>query len=161
MNSKIKSTLYFLPKIIIFGLALFDFFYIHSHIQSSFGNGTNITFYSYSTWYERSTADLWLLLTASICLLISKRGSYVMSIILSGYVFVYGLILFNRRNISLLEVWNYVREHELNIWLQWEIQFFFAVIMFTVTIIYLIRDELIKKESNFSNSQLINLSNKF
>ncbi|MEO6590006.1 MAG: hypothetical protein ABIP06_11955 [Pyrinomonadaceae bacterium] len=149
MNLKIKSIICFFPKIIIFGMALFDFFYIHSHIQSSFGNGTTITFVEYPAWYERSTADLWLLLTASICLLISKGGSYIMSIILSGFIVVEGLLLLNRRSITLIEVWDYVQRNELNIWLQWEIQFFFAVIIFSVTVIYLIRDELIKKKITF------------
>ena len=139
--------MFFLPKIIIFGLALFDFVYIHSHI-SSFGNGTTISFGQYTPWYEQSTGDLWMILIAAVCLLISKRGSYIMSIILSGSIVVEGLLLFNRRSITLVEVWNYFQKNELTIWLQWEIQFFAALIILITTVFYLIASEYAKAKFN-------------
>lgn len=147
MNSKLKSILFFLPKLVVFGLALFDFIYIHSHI-SSFGNGTTISFGPYTPWYEQSTGDLWMILIAAVCLLISKRGGYIMGIILSGCVVIEGLLLFNRRSIPLMEVWNFVQNNELNIFTQWEIQFFVALIIFITTVFYLIASEYAKAKFN-------------
>lgn len=145
MNQRIKSVIIFLPKLIIFVLTIFNFFYIHSNISYPLTNGTTVTFYESYYWFERSTADLWILLTASICLLVSKQGSYIMGIILSGYIFVYGLILFNRRTITLLEVWNYTQKNELNIFLEWEVQFLLAGIILFTTIFYIFREELLKR----------------
>lgn len=68
-----------------------------------------------------------------------------MSIILSGYVFVEGIILFNRRSVTLLEVWNYVQKNELNIFLEWEMQFILAIIILSATIFYLFSEAFFKK----------------
>lgn len=144
MNPKIKSIIFFLPKIIIFALALFDFFYIHSHIPIR----DFTTIVEFPAWYEKSTTDLWMLLVASISLLISRRGSYIFSLFLSGIIAGYGLFIYFYR-ISLLEIWRYVQELELNIWLQWEIQFFLALLIFTTTIFYIVKDEFFRQKQTF------------
>ena len=64
---------------------------------------------------------------------------------LSGYVVVYGLIIFTNRSITMLEVWRGVEKYELDIFLQWEIQFIVAVIIFSATIFYLLIRELARK----------------
>lgn len=127
----------FNPKAIIFALAIIDFLYIYS---KTIKTGTGISFCYICPWYETSTfIHLPMILLAALLLLISKKGSYLAAIALSGVIVVEGLIQCIFR-MGLIEVWKGVQKYELNIFLQWEVQFIFATIIFSFAIYYLIRE---------------------
>ena len=142
MKQHFKSTIIFLPKVIIFGLALLNFFYIKIHITPTPINANGkISFSAYTPWYETSDVSiLWIILAASLCLLISKRGSYLIAAILSGYFTFVGLIHIFLRKMTLLERWQGIQEYESNVFLAYEIQWLLVGIIFSATILYLIRE---------------------
>jgi len=144
MKQKLKSIFFYLPKVIIFGLALLNFFYIQSHLPVR--TGTAISFPAYTPWYETSDFSyVLIILAASIFLLISKRGSYLIASLLSGYIATIGLIHLFVRTMSLLERWEGIQKYEMNIFLTIETQWVLAIIVFSVTVLYLLRDILGKK----------------
>ena len=137
---QIKITLsnIFQSKSIIFGLALFNFFYIYSKTPPIFQTAGKITFYN-RQWYE--TFDFLyvvILLIATTLLMIGRKWSYLAAGLISGFVVVQGIIQSLR--ISLFEVWNYVQKYELDILSQWEIQFILAIIIFSFAVFYFIHD---------------------
>jgi len=142
MKQHFKSTIIFLPKVIIFGLALLNFFYIKIHISPTPINANGkISFSAYTPWYETSDVSVvWIILAASLCLLISKQGSYWIAGIFSGYFTIVGLIHIFFRKMTLLERWRAIQEYEANIFLAYEIQWLLAGIIFSATILYLIRE---------------------
>jgi len=115
MKQSIKSTIIYLPKVIIFGLALLNFFYVQSHISPTpISTGGKISFYDPS-WYETSDVSVvWIILAASLCLLISKQGSYWIAGIFSGYFTIVGLIHIFLRKMTLLERWQGIQEYKSN-----------------------------------------------
>lgn len=136
MKETESKTIYIFPKIIIFGLALFNFFYIYSHIPPTVRAGEKISFYT-PQWYE--TFDfiyVIILLFAAFLLLLDRKWNCLIAVILSGIVTIKGIIVFFR--ISPFEVWIFVQENNLDIFLQWEMQFLFSIIIFTTAIFYLI-----------------------
>jgi len=149
MKQRIKSILFYLPKVFIFGLALLNFFYILSHITTRIGanrTGAKISFPAYTPWYETSDfSDVLIILAASIFLLISKRWSYLIAGALSGYIAVIGMFHLLFRNMSLLERWEGIQKYEMNIFLAFEIQWILAGIVFSSTVFYLLQDVLRKK----------------
>jgi hypothetical protein len=144
MKQKLKSILFYLPKVIIFALALLNFFYIQSHIPVR--TGTAISFPAYTPWYETSDFSyVLIILAASVFLLISKRGSYLIAGVLSGYIATIGLIHLLFRQMSLLERWEGIQKYEMNIFLTIEIQWILAIIVFISTVFYLLQNVLGKK----------------
>ena len=138
---KIKSTItYIIPRSIILGLSLFNFFYIYSKIpHTDTQTGGKISFY-YREWHETSDfVDVLVLLVAALLLAQGKKWGYLSAIVLSGIIVVEGLIQYVFR-ISLLEVWKYVQKNELDILLQWEMQFILSLIIFITATFYLIRE---------------------
>jgi hypothetical protein len=128
----------FQPKSIIFGLALFNFFYIYSKTLPVFQTSGKITFYN-KQWYETFDFFYVVVLLIAACLLITgKKWSYLAAMILSGVIVIEGIIQSFR--FSFFEVWNYVQKYELDILTQWEIQFILAVIIFSFTLFYFICD---------------------
>ena len=127
----------------IFGLALFNFFYIYSHIPSTVKSDGKISFY-YPNWYGTSDfADAMILLLAAFLLLFNRKWNYFVAGTLSGIIVVEGLIQYVFR-VSLLDVWKYVQRNNLDIFLQWEMQFFFAIIIFSFALFYLIQKLICK-----------------
>lgn len=144
MNQKIKSILFYLPKLMVFGLALLNFFYIQSHIPVR--TGTAISFPVYTPWYETSDFSyVLIILGASIFLLASNQTSYIIAGILSGYIGGIGVIQLFLRKMTLVERWQGIQEYELNVFLTIEIQWILAIIVFGLTVCYLLRDVLGKK----------------
>ncbi len=146
MKQSTKSIFLYLPKVIIFGLALLNFLYILSHI--TIRTSTTISFPAVIHWYEKSIIDVLILLAASVFLLISKRWSYLIAGALSGYVIAYGLSYFLIRAISyfgLIELWKGIQKSETNIFLAWEVQLNLAIIVFGFTVFYLIREKIFSK----------------
>lgn len=147
MKQRIKSILFHLPKVIIFGLALLNFFYIQSHVSPAI-TSTTISFHEYTPWYETSDFSyVLIILAASVFLLISKRGSYLASGALSGYIAIIGLIHLIFRKMSLLERWEGIQKYEMNVFLTIEVQWILAIIVFSFTAFYLLQDVLRKKHS--------------
>ena len=135
--------LFYLPKLMVFGLALLNFFYVQSHIPVR--TGTSITFYEYTPWYETSDFSyVLIILVASIFLLVSNRTSYIIASALSGYIAGIGVIQLFFRKMTLLERWQGIQEYELNVFLTIEVQWFLAMIVFSFTVLYLLRDILVK-----------------
>ncbi len=125
-----------IPKLIVFGLALFNFFYIYSKIPPSLQNGEKVTFYT-PDWYETfDFISVVILLFAAFLLLLNRKWNYLVAGALSGIIIIQGIILSFR--ISPFEIWRFVRENDLDIFLQWEMQFIFSTIVFVVSIFYLI-----------------------
>ena len=145
MKQRTKPILFYLPKVIVFGLALLNFFYVQSHIPPA-RTSTTISFISYPSWYETSDFSVVLIiLVASVFLLISKRWCYLIAIALSGYIAATGLFHLLFRNMSLLERWEGIQKYEMNIFLAFEIQWILAGIVFIFTAFYLVQDVLRKK----------------
>ncbi len=142
MKQITKATIVYLPKVIIFGLALLNLFYVLSHISPTpIITDGKISFSEYTPWYETSdVCVLWIILVASVCLLISKRSSYLIAIVFSGYFTVVGFIHLFLRKMTLLERWRGIQEYEMNVFLQYEIQWILAGIIFIAAIFYLICD---------------------
>ncbi|MBA2735306.1 MAG: hypothetical protein H0U50_00820 [Pyrinomonadaceae bacterium] len=139
MNQRIKSTLFHLPKIIIFGLALLNFLYIQSHIPIR--TDTKISFCVVCPWYETSDfKDVLIILAASVFLLISKRWSYFIAGMLSGFVLFVGLFYIIRAvaNFGLFELLQFILKQE-KIFLEWEVQVVLAGLVFCFTIFYLLQ----------------------
>ncbi len=92
-------------------------------------------------WYYRTAnfSHVIIILLSASFLLINKWWSYAAAIAFSGYIVVYGLNLFINRQTTLLEQWKFAQEYEPNVLLLWEAQFVLAVIIFSLTIFYLIR----------------------
>ena len=106
MKQRIKSTLFHLPKVIIFGLALLNFLYIQSHIPIR--TGTKISFCMICPWYETSDfKDVLIILAASVFLLISKRWSYFIAGMSSGFVLFVGLFYINKSSRKLWLIWTF------------------------------------------------------
>lgn len=89
-----------------------------------------------------------ILFAAAVFLLISRGWSYLIAVVLSGYVAAYGLLHLIRAIIyfGLLELWKGIQKSETNIFLVWEVQLVLAVIVFGVTIFYLIREKISGKD---------------
>ncbi len=137
--------LFHLPKLIVFGLALFNFFYIQSHIPVR--TGTPISFCVVCPWYETSDFDnVLIILAASIFLLISRRWSYLAAGVLSGFVLFIGLFYIVRAvaNFGLFELWQFILKQE-NIFLVWEVQVVLAGVVFGLTVFYLVQDVFRRK----------------
>ena len=136
-----------MPKVIIFGLALLNFFYVQSHISPP-RTSTTISFPAYIPWYETSDfGDVLIILAASVFLLISKRWSYLIAGASSGFVLSYGLFYTIRTivNFGLIELLQYIQKQEENIFLVWEVQIVLAGIVFSFTVFYLLQDVFRKK----------------
>lgn len=134
-----------LPKLIIFGLALFNFIFIWSH-RSPIEIGTGISFVEYPAWYD--TTGFFkpvVLLIAAFLLAFNKRWSYLFSILSSGFIVVYWSVWLIFRKMTLLEEYNFIQELKLNIFLQEEIQFFLAIIVFSYGLFYLLREMFCKE----------------
>ncbi len=133
--TKIKSTIFnFSPKLIIFCLALFNYVYIYSKIPQTQTGGA-ISFYT-PDWYETSNFIVVpLLLLAAFLLLISRKWIYLIAIALSGIFVIEGFIQCFR--VNLIDVWKFVQKNEPDIFLQWEMQFFLAIIIFSAATLYL------------------------
>jgi hypothetical protein len=146
MNQRIKSTLNYLPKFIIFGLALLNFLYIDQH--SPFRNtGGAISFPHYSPWYWTSDIiNIFLILAAAVFLLVGKRWSYLTAAAFSGYIFATGLFQVFFRNMGLLERWEGIQKYERNIFLTIELQWLLSGIVFSVAAFYSIRDAFYKAD---------------
>ncbi len=147
MNQRIKSTFNYLPKIIILGLALFNFLYIWIETIET---GDKISFCHICPWYKTSAfIHVPILLVAASLLLISKRWSYITAIALSGYIFAYDLFFLIRgiAYFGLSEMWKWILRSEANILLVQEVQLILAGVIFSSSIIYLVRDALHKKAS--------------
>ena len=146
MNQKMKSVIVFTPKVIILILSFLNYLYIRAQIPSS-TSGAAPSFGQYDVWYLTPRFyDVLIILAAAIFLLISKHWSYLIGVLLSAYIVSSGLWFFFNRNMTMLEVWRFIGENELNIFLQWEVQFILALIIFCATIFYLIR-EIIDRNS--------------
>jgi hypothetical protein len=148
MNKRINSILFYLPKAIVFGLALLNFFYILSHI--SFDTGTGVSFPIYSAWYE--TPDFYIvlfILAATVFLLINDGWSYLIATAISGFFSAIGLIQIFFRNMGLLERWEGIQKYELNVLLAIEIQWLLAGVVFTLSTFYLIQHILSKNNSKY------------
>ena len=146
MKQKLKLILFYLPKIIIFGLALLNFSYIQSHMPVR--TGTAISFPAYTPWYETSDFSyVLIILAASVSLLVSNRTSYIIAGVLSAYIAGIGVIQLFIRKMSLLERWQGIQKYEMNIFLTIEVQWILAIVVFSFTILYLLRDVLGKKYS--------------
>ena len=146
MKQRIKSIVFYLPKLIVFGLALLNFLYILSHIPIR--TGTKITFCMVCPWYETSDfKDVLIILAASVFLLIGNRVSYLIAGSLSGYIVAIALFHLIFRNMSLLERWEGIQKYETNIFLAFEIQWILAGIVFSFTAFYFLQDVLRKKYS--------------
>jgi len=133
-----------LPKLIIFGLALFNFIFILSH-RSPIEIGTGISFVEYTPWYD--TTGFFkpiVLLIATFLLAFNKRWSYLFAIISSGFIVVYWSVWLIFRKMTLLEEYKFIQELKLNIFLQEEIQFFLAIIVFSYGLFYLLREMFCK-----------------
>lgn len=144
VNQRIKSILFYSPKLVVVGLALFNFFYIESHISVTTGGG--ISFPAFTPWYETSDFSyVLIILGASIFLLVNSRTSYIIAGILSGYLSGLGVIQLLFRKMSLLERWQGIKELELNIYLTIEVQWILAMIVFGITVCYLLGTFLGKK----------------
>jgi len=137
MRQITSSLIYiFQPKLIVFGLALSNFFYIYRETSNN-----EKVFCLYCPWYETETVNnVPTLLVAALLLLISRWWSYLLAVFLGGYITIYGLNLFLTRPIGFLEHWKFIQEYELTILLQWEIQFILAVLILSCGIFYLIRE---------------------
>lgn len=142
MKKITKSTIVCLPKIIIFGLALLNFFYVLSHISPTpISTGGKISFSEYTPWYETSDVSVvWIILAASVCLLISRRSGYLIAAVSSGYFTVIGSIHLFLREMTLLERWRAIQKVETDVFLAYEIQWILAGIVFSATVFYLIRE---------------------
>ena len=144
MEQKLKSILCYTPKIIVFCLALLNFFYIQSNTITK----TSGTFYFcfYTPWYETSDFSyVLIILAASVSLLVSNRTSYIIAGVLSGYIVGIGLIQLFIRKMSLLERWQGIQEYEMNVFLTIEVQWFLAIVVFSFAVSYLLRDVFGKK----------------
>lgn len=141
MKQQIKSTFIYLPKIIILGLTVFNFLYIQAHLQIQAGTkmGAAISFVEFTPWYEKSMIDVLILFAAAIFLLMRKPICQLIAAGLSGYIVAVGIFTLAFRKMTLLEQWKYIQEDELNIFLQWEIQFILALVILGFTIFYLWR----------------------
>jgi hypothetical protein len=142
MKQRTKSILFHSPKVIIFGLALLNFFYILSYVPTMRTSG-KISFPAISYWYETSdVSNIVVILAASVFLLISKRWSYLIAISMSGYLVVYGLFDTTRIIIyfGFLKYWSLFNNTYSNIFLAEEIQWILAGIIFTCSSFYLMRD---------------------
>jgi len=142
MKQSIKSKIIRLPKAIIFGLALLNFFYVISHtVSTSISQGGKLSFPAYNAWYDTSEiVVVWILLATSICLLITSRTSYFIAAFFSGYFTVIGCIHIFLRELTLLERWQGILKFESNIFLAYEVQWVLAAIVFSTTIFYLVRE---------------------
>jgi hypothetical protein len=147
MKQRTKSILFYSPKVIIFGLALLNFFYILSHIPIR--TGEKITFCMICPWYETSDfKDVLIILAASIFLLISKRWSYFIAGMLSGFVLFVGLFYILRAVVflGLFELLQFILKQE-KIFLEWEVQVILAGLVFCFTVFYLLHNILRKNIS--------------
>lgn len=136
--------LFYLPKLMVLGLAILNLFYVQSHIPVR--TGTSIAFYEYTPWYETSEFSyVLIILVASIFLLVSNRTSYIIASVLSGYIAGIGAIQLFFRKMTLLERWQGIQEYELNAFLTIEVQWFLAMIVFSFTVLYFLPDILFKK----------------
>ncbi len=142
MKEITKAKIFYLPKVIILGLALLNFFYVLSHISPTpISTDGKISFSEYTPWYETSDVGVvWIVLAAAICLLISRRSSYFIAVAFSGYFTVVGSIHLFLRKMTLLERWRGIQEYEMNIFLVYEIQWILAGFVFSATVFYLIRE---------------------
>ena len=141
MKQSLKSKIIYLPKIIIFGLALLNFFYVKSHTSLTIFSGGKLSFPAYTPWYETSDVNvIWIILAASICLLISRRSSYLIAGVFSGYFTIIGFIHLFLRNMTLLERWQGIRRVETDVFLAYEVQWILAATVFSATVFYLIRE---------------------
>lgn len=145
MKQKLKVVVFNLPKVIIFALALMNFVYIQSQLPVR-TSSTAISFPSYTPWFETSDFSyVLIILAASVFLLISKRGCYLIAGVLSGYVAIIGFIHLFLRQMSLLERWEGIRKYAMNIFLTIEVQWVLGIIVFSFALFYLLRDMLSKK----------------
>ena len=147
MKQRIKSILFHLPKVIIFGLALLNYLYIQSHIPIR--TDTKISFCVVCPWYETSDfKDVLIILAASVFLLISRRLSYFIAGMLSGLVLFSGLFYIIRAvaNFGLFEFLQFILKLE-NLFLVWEVQVILAGLVFCFTVFYLLQDVFRRKYS--------------
>ncbi len=146
MKQRIKPILFHLPKVIIFGLTLLNFLYISSHLPTM-RTSDKITFCIICPWYETSDfKDVLIILAASILLLASKRWSYFIAGILSGFVLFVGLFYIIRAvaNLDLFELLQFFLKQE-NIFLEWEVQVVLAGLVFGLAVFYLLQDVFRKR----------------
>jgi hypothetical protein len=152
MKQNIKFTLIqILPKLIVFSLAVVNFIFVFSHSSPmpNIGGGA-VSFCLYCPWYSTwsFTNEPSILLLATFLILINKRWSYLIAIILSGYIAAVGLFHLIFRSMSMFEWWEGVQIYEKNIFLAIEIQWFLAAIVFMLSTFYLIQDILSKNRSH-------------
>jgi hypothetical protein len=142
MKHVTKAKVVHLPKVIILSLALLNLFYVISHISPTpISTDGKISFSEYTPWYETSdVVVVWIILAASVCLLISRRSSYLIAGVFSGYFTVVGFVHLFLRKMTLLERWRGIQKYEMNIFLVYEVQWILAGIVFSATIFYLIRE---------------------
>lgn len=144
-NIKRSFILHMLPKIIVFGMALSNFVFIWFHQKNQMNQvKTTISFCENCSWYETwsFTNEPSILLLAAFLLLFSKRWGYVLASALSGYIVIYVLFYLIRAIIyfGLFDLWKDLQKSEPSIFLIWETQLIWAVIIFGVAIFYLLRD---------------------
>lgn len=141
MKQKIKSILFYLPKVTVLGLALLNLLYIQFHTEDKTTGG--VSFPAWTPWYDTSDFTYVLvILAASIFLFINSQRSYIYATILSVLPAVIGVVQLFFRQMTLLERWQGIREYELNIFLQIEVQWIFAMAILVLSLCYLTGDFL-------------------
>lgn len=137
MKRKTDSILFYLPKVIVFGLALLNLFYVSSYLPD---NSTGFSFCVVCPWYETSDFNyVTTILTASVFLLVNRRWSYLIAGALSGYIV--GIAVFYLTfNMGLSERFWGIQRYEPSIFIAFEMQWILATIVFAITGFYLIQN---------------------
>lgn len=152
MKHRIKSVLkhIYQPRLIIFCIALYNFVTLWRASNAFSGIACVVCpwYYEWSFINEPS-----ILLLASAFLLFEKWWGNLVSTILSGYVFIKGVYLITvfgwSKWIEYLPAHlKFVREYELDVLKEWEIQLIFALIVFSFAAFYLMRNILSKTQTN-------------
>lgn len=138
-DSKVASFLF--PKLIIFVLAVANWFYIWSH--QSVQSESTVSFCYSCPWYESwsYTNAPSVLVFAAFLVLFHKWWAYLVAIGLSGGLAVYILVLLARTiaNFGLSETWNRFAGSEPSFLLIWEVQLVWAGIILICAIYYISR----------------------
>ena len=149
MRQKILSILFYIPKATVLALAVLNLVYIQSHIEDRTSGG--VSFPAWTPWYDTSDFTYVLvILAASIFLFITRRKSHIFAAILSGFPAAIGVVQLFFRQMGLLERWHGIKEFELNIFLQIEVQWIFAMVIFVLSLSYLTVDILNRKHRTAS-----------
>jgi hypothetical protein len=141
MRESLKTTLHdwFQVKVIVFGLALFNFELIWTLVQSM-GNIAALVdpwFRPWSYWNEPSR-----LLLAAFLLLVGRSWSYLAAIGLTGYMVLRFAYLFAIWDGPWVLEWTYLGTHQLYFVGSYESQILLATIILSVGLYYLGRDYL-------------------